>query len=237
MKIVLLPGLDGTGDLFADLLNALPSTLDVDVVSYSSISALSYSEQAQEIAARYQDEEVLLVGESYSGRVAYELCHLLGERVKGVVFLASFISRPSLYSRFAAFVPLCFLRSNLLAKWLLYMVGFNMIGGIGRVEPVFRSLEKADQNKLKARLKNIARLDKPTKTVACPVTYISPSNDRLIAKRSVQYLSSLCSDFTNIEVVGGHFIAQSNPVECAKVIADVAKHSINDEGVNTPQFD
>ncbi|KJY98982.1 MULTISPECIES: alpha/beta fold hydrolase [Pseudoalteromonas] len=222
MKIILLPGLDGTGYLFKNLMKELPSTLSVEVISYSSISSLSYYGQAQEIATLHSDEDVLIVGESYSGRVAYELCHLLGERVKGLVFLASFVSKPSIYSRLASIVPISFLRPNFITRLLVYIVGFNMSGGIQLVSPVFHSLGHTDNKKLKERLRNIARLDKPTKRITCPVTYISPSKDLLIASRSVHYLASLCSNFTKIEVLGGHFIAQSNPVACAKAITNAA---------------
>ncbi|WP_444939352.1 alpha/beta fold hydrolase [Microbulbifer sp. JMSA002] len=222
MKIILLPGLDGTGYLFKDLMKELPSTLHVEVVSYSSISSLSYYGQAQEIASLYADEDVLIVGESYSGRVAYELCSLLGERVKGLVFLASFVSRPSIYSRLASIIPTSILKPNHLTRLLLYIVGFNMSGGIQLVSPVFHSLGHTDIKKLKERLRNIAYVDKPTKKITCPVTYIKPSKDLLIASRSVQYLASLCPNFTKIEVLGGHFIAQSNPVACAKAITNAA---------------
>lgn len=222
MIVVLLPGLDGTGYLFKDLLKELPTALKVEVISYASISSLTYYEQAQEIASLYLDKDVLIIGESYSGRVAYELCHLLGERVKGLIFLASFVSKPSIFSRLASIIPISFLRPNFITRLLLYIVGFNMSGGIQLVSPVFHSLEHTDNKKLKERLRNIACLDKPIKKITCPVTYISPNKDFLIASRSVQYLASLCPNFKKVEVLGGHFIAQSNPVACAKAIADAA---------------
>ncbi|MGX5200428.1 alpha/beta fold hydrolase [Aliikangiella sp. IMCC44632] len=225
MKIVLLPGLDGSGNLFTDLLKALPLTFNVDVVSYSSLVSLSYSDQAKEIAARYKQENIFLVGESYSGRVAYEICQIQGNRVKGLVFIASFVSRPSIYSHLASIIPVSFLRPNYISKLILYIVGFNMSGRIKRVDSVFKSLEQTDKTKLKERFKNIASMDKPTKKVACPVTYISPSKDFLVSKRSLKYLASLCTNFSKVEVLGGHFIAQSNPIACAKAIANAVNIS------------
>jgi hypothetical protein len=38
MKIVLLPGLDGTGILFKPFIEALPNGIDVLVISYPSIT-------------------------------------------------------------------------------------------------------------------------------------------------------------------------------------------------------
>jgi pimeloyl-[acyl-carrier protein] methyl ester esterase len=42
--LVLLPGLDGTGDLFADFVSALPPTLDTKIARYPSERFLSYAE-------------------------------------------------------------------------------------------------------------------------------------------------------------------------------------------------
>jgi hypothetical protein len=42
--LVLLPGLDGTGQLFGDFLKALPHTLTTTVVSYPMNRFLTYSE-------------------------------------------------------------------------------------------------------------------------------------------------------------------------------------------------
>ncbi len=41
-RLVLLPGLDGTGDLFAPLLQALPLSMQPVVVTYPAGQAMSY---------------------------------------------------------------------------------------------------------------------------------------------------------------------------------------------------
>uniref|UniRef100_UPI00397F1416 hypothetical protein n=1 Tax=Salmonella sp. ZJJH19_0069 TaxID=3159617 RepID=UPI00397F1416 len=44
--------------------------------------------------------------------------------------------------------------------------------------------------------------------------------DLLVRASALKYLASICSSFTQIEIEGEHFIAQSNPVACAKVICN-----------------
>ena len=44
MRLVLLPGLDGTGELFHPFLKALPSRLTSQVVSYPTEQCLTYKE-------------------------------------------------------------------------------------------------------------------------------------------------------------------------------------------------
>lgn len=218
MKIVLLPGLDGTGILFKKLIECLPRHLEVDVVSYENIEGLSYINQAKEIASKYQGEEIFIVGESYSGSVAYELCQLLNSNLKGIVFLASFISRPTLLSVWTSFIPVGLLAPNFLTRALLYFFGFNGSGGKNRVTAVFHSLKIANKAKLRSRLRNISNLRNPGFDIACPVIYVRPSKDWFVARKSVNILASKCSFFKEVSVEGGHFIAQANPVACAKVI-------------------
>ena len=44
MTLVLLPGLDGTGDLFTNFVSALPSNLDARIVRYPADRFVSYAE-------------------------------------------------------------------------------------------------------------------------------------------------------------------------------------------------
>lgn len=220
MKIILLPGLDGTGRLFAKLTKNLPENINTEVISYESLEGVTYAKQAAEIAKRFKDTDIYIVAESYSGPVACELYKLLGSRVKGIVFLASFISAPSLLYKLAGFLPVSLLSANYLSKKLLYLFGFSLTGGQTLVYPVFASLQTANKRKLKLRLGNIAGLSKQQCELDCPVTYIRPSRDLLVSASAVKYLASMCSSFSQVEIEGGHFIAQSNPVACAKVICD-----------------
>jgi len=222
MKIILLPGLDGTGSLFDELIKSLGEESEVEVISYEDISGQSFIDQAKEIAMRVTDMDVLLVGESYSGRVAYELNQLLGSRVRAIVFIASFISSPSFLSKFAGLLPVALLKPNSMSTYLLKVIGFNGKATQQQINSVFNSLKMANRSKLKARLNNIAALSNPANTINCHVTYIRPTRDLLVSNRSVNNLKSLCSNFHITSVSGGHFIAQSAPAACAKVISNAA---------------
>lgn len=223
MKIILLPGLDGTGLLFQGLVKELSPEFDVEVISYDDIEAVSYLDQAKEIAETIKAEEIFIVEESYSGRVAYELGLILGKRVKGIVFLAGFISRPLIFSRLASYVPIKVLAPNVFGKYLLNLFGFNLSANNDLVDSVFNSLRQADKRKLKYRLRNISDLDKPLKTLTCSVIYVRPSRDLLVGEKAVQYLASKCLSFSQVNVNGGHFIGQSNPGACARVVSNAVE--------------
>lgn len=222
MKIILLPGLDGTGLLFKGLLEALPDDLEVDVICLNDLSARTYSEQAIELAAQYVGTDVVLVAESYSGRLAYEWCGVSNAAVRGVVFLASFVSAPSLISRLAGYLPLLLLKPYRLNRYLVNRVGFAGAGAPERIDQVFESLRCTDKHKLKQRLKNISQLNTPSKRHNTPSVYIRPNHDYLVANKALVAVTSAFNDMTLVRASGGHFIAQSSPYLCSKIIQKMA---------------
>ena len=64
--LVLLPGMDGTGDLFAPLLSALPPALRTIVVRYPCDRPLGYAGRTR----GPKDQPFVLLGESFSGPIA-----------------------------------------------------------------------------------------------------------------------------------------------------------------------
>jgi pimeloyl-[acyl-carrier protein] methyl ester esterase len=69
-RLVLLPGLDGTGELFAPFIDEL-GEIRSQVIAYPADRAMNYAEH--ESCARSQlpmDEDFVLLGESFSGPVS-----------------------------------------------------------------------------------------------------------------------------------------------------------------------
>ena len=216
--------MDGTGLLFQEMTKVLPHDLDIVVISLDELADLTYAKQAQEIAEQLGSQKVFLVAESYSGPISYALCSLLGNRVRGLVFIASFISSPSTLSKLAFLFPVSLLKPNRINKWLLNKIGFSGFGNDTIIQQVFYAVSLADNRKLKRRLKNIATIKMGTQSYNLPTTYIRPTKDLLVKYNACQDIRKLFSNTTIIEIQGGHFIAQSHPVQCANII----KYAIDD---------
>lgn len=74
MKLILLPGLDGTGRLFAPLIKILPSHYSPLVVAYPHDETLSYAALIDYVQGLIPKEEShILVAESFSGPIAINL--------------------------------------------------------------------------------------------------------------------------------------------------------------------
>ena len=94
MKIILLPGLDGTGLLFKPFLELLPSQLDVITVAYPTNQKLGYGELTKLVLKQLPDDDFIIVAESFSGYIAYKIGLHKPPRLKKIIFVASFLQNP-----------------------------------------------------------------------------------------------------------------------------------------------
>src|SRR6185369_2945536 len=94
-RLVLLPGMDGTGILFEPLLEILPPELEAQVVSYPTHKPCGYEELAGLVAAALpKDGPFIILGESFSGPLAIMAAHAQPPGLKGIVLCASFARSP-----------------------------------------------------------------------------------------------------------------------------------------------
>ena len=96
MKILALPGLDGTADLFEPFARSAPDGFEVATVSYPPDRALDYAGHL-EIARRHlpADGPFLLLGESFSGPVSVWLAAEAPPGLTGLVLCNTFVRPPS----------------------------------------------------------------------------------------------------------------------------------------------
>jgi pimeloyl-ACP methyl ester carboxylesterase len=95
MRLVLLPGLDKTGELFQSLLKFLPPRLKARVVSYPSQQFLSYKKLVPLVEdALPHTEPFVLLGESFGGPLSIEIAARQPANLRAVILCASFILNP-----------------------------------------------------------------------------------------------------------------------------------------------
>lgn len=225
MKIVLLPGLDGTGLLFRPLLDALPEHLDVLIISYPN-EKLSYSALVTYVLERLPTEDYVLVGESFAGNIVYQIAKTKPVHLKSIIFVATFLTSPR---------PVLLKLFNVLPSYLLsikpakiivklFMLGFSIDDKT--IHLFLESLKKVPADVLSFRLReieklNLAKLSHDIDNIEnCEIrtTYIQATNDYLVPVRNSEYFKRVCSNLTIIPVLGPHFVLQAKPNECAEII-------------------
>ena len=94
MKLVLLPGMDGTGLMFRPFIDAAYNH-SIDVISYPNDTSQKYTELIGFVKDRLPSEvEFIIIAESFSGPIAYALMKEVIPNLKAVIFVASFLENP-----------------------------------------------------------------------------------------------------------------------------------------------
>jgi pimeloyl-[acyl-carrier protein] methyl ester esterase len=222
MKLVLLPGLDGTGRLFESLMQVLPSHLLPVVISYPDDKALSYSQLVelvqQEVPA---NEDYVLLAESFSGPVAIEFSAANPTKLKALILTATFVSNPSLLPKlmssllrgiFFSLEPPQFVVSR-------YLLGDNPPDDL--VETFRRAKRSVRPGVLAFRMRSVINVDVRLAFAACrlPILYLRARQDRLVKARSAAQMKRIQPGMTIVEIKGPHLLLQREPEKCVEAIA------------------
>ena len=101
MKIVLLPGMDGTGNLFKDAVSEL-SMMDVIILSLPNEGPQNYQDLSSSLIKDLPEEDFIIVAESFSGGIAACLSNDQPPHLKAIIFVASFLSAPKKHIAYLA---------------------------------------------------------------------------------------------------------------------------------------
>jgi pimeloyl-ACP methyl ester carboxylesterase len=91
---LLLPGLDGSGRLYAPLLDAGPRAFRPEVVSYPPDEPLGYDDLVARVRARLPRGRFVLLAESFSGPIAVRLAAERPAGLEALVLAATFLHAP-----------------------------------------------------------------------------------------------------------------------------------------------
>jgi len=237
LKIVLLPGLDGTGALFQQFLKLLPSTLTAQVCPLPAEGEQRPDCLAASIAATgLFKEDVIIIAESFSGRVAYELTQLHDHKIKGLILVSSFLTVPRLLLRVARWLPVRLFPWHWSPAWALrwFCVGSDATAEL--VQRVQQAIGSVPTFMIADRVKVLSGLSVPHEPIRVPCLYLQPSDDRLVPKYHAEKIRELCHDLRVEVVPGPHLLLQANPEACvASVLAFIGL--ITRSGTGSPSAD
>jgi pimeloyl-ACP methyl ester carboxylesterase len=221
-EIVLLPGLDGTGDLFDRLAARLQPELVVKVVRYPPDPSLGYAGYAEIVRNEIGGRPVYLLGESFSGPVAVRVATQLGRQVKGVVLAATFVKNPwpAFLIRRAALVDPRTTPSNIRDAILLGPYGDPEL--VRKINEVVRTLSRPVRA---ARLRAVAEVDVRTdfSRLACPILVLHGRGDWLVRKSLIQQAVCEKGRARMIVIPGAHMLLQTRSAEAAAEIIHFTK--------------
>jgi pimeloyl-[acyl-carrier protein] methyl ester esterase len=217
--LVLMPGMDGTGELFAPLLRALDPAIETVVVRYPD-TAGSYATHEEVVRALLPaGRPYVLLGESFSGPVAISLASAGASGCVGVILCVSFVTSPN---------PLLKPLRPLLSWWppqrVPSFVAEPMLMGrfatAALRESHRRVLATVSPAALVARLQAIATVDvrAALQALEVPVLYLRATEDRLVPPSAGEQVLRLARHGRLVDMKGPHFLVQTAPERAAAEI-------------------
>jgi pimeloyl-ACP methyl ester carboxylesterase len=216
MKIVLLPGLDGTGELFAPLIEELHDSFEIQIIRYDTQKKQSYQELFNYVIDNLPSDDFILVAESFSGVIAYQIGLKKPQNLKHIILVATFLQnpRPILLN----LIPNSYILSLPIPKIIIKMFFLGFSTDIKTINLFQKIIKTVSPNVLYFRLQEIKKLKLKEEEITLPITYIQANDDQLVLKKSLKKWERVCHNLEIFQVDGKHFILQSNPKKCAEII-------------------
>jgi len=229
-RLVLLPGMDGTGLLLEDFANALPTSLRPQIVRYPP-EVCSYREVDRFLRSSGLDAEpFVLLGESFSSVAAIAWAATNQPTLRGLVICVGFATPPvrrwlrsisSLLSHLLFALP----RPRFLTR--------HFTAGRNAPQPLVRQLETiratVPAETFAARIRAILSCDarKELGRVSVPILFLHAEDDRLISRDRLEEMRRIRPD-AEVEIFpGSHMLLQRHAERAAERVARFVGECVN----------
>ena len=223
-NLILLPGLDGTGALFDDLVDQLEEKFHIICLSYPSNQHCSLDDLAQMVKDKMPDpQNTIILAESFSGLVALTLLEKLLIHPKGIIFGMCFVEPPfKALLRVVSKIPIKHIPWIHIPDAMYRKFCLGNSATKQQVKNLQKVLSKVNPGVIFQRLRLIEtfRIPDQSKNWDIPCGYIQATMDRLISYKAAFWFSQNFQSFSLKTIPGPHFLMQSQAEQCATYILD-----------------
>jgi pimeloyl-[acyl-carrier protein] methyl ester esterase len=214
MKLVLLPGLDGTGVLFKPFLEVLPRNIEPLVINYPTQTPLGYDELFELVRPCLpSNAPFVLVGESFGGPLALRIAATSPTGLRGVVLAGSFISCPYGWTPHWA----SSLVTTLPFRAVPYTINLQSLLGMyessAHRELSYEALSQVAPSVFAHRVREIICVDATQALRDCPVPilYLQATRDAVVPAANYTRIASIRPDVSLARINSGHMIFKTQP--------------------------
>jgi pimeloyl-[acyl-carrier protein] methyl ester esterase len=220
--LVLLPGLDGTGILFADFVRAVAPSVDCWVLPYPKDQPMGYDDLDVLITQSLpQSRPYVLLGESFAGPLALRVAARAPAGLIGLILCVTFARNPFPALRWArplaAYLPL-----KSLPRWLRAPLMWGSNDPKQASSQTERAISGVSAAVIRLRIAELMAADETPALalIRVPSLVLRATRDRVISKRATLQISRGIQNAKLAEVDGPHLLLKTRPAECAKIILD-----------------
>lgn len=231
INLILLPGLDGTGDLFEPIRASLQANVDglninCIIVRYPKAGLMDYA--ALTVFAQKSipaNEPYLLLGESFSGPIAIAIAANKSPQLKGLILAATFARNPwPIFSNLGFLLPNIPLNGSLLMTLSMPLIGKLLAGSLngGSLKGVLKQvLNQVPTSTLRHRLQQVLKVNvtPSLRQVQVPILYLQAKYDALLPAAAFNCIAEYAPQAEIVVLSAPHMLLQHKPDEAACVIA------------------
>jgi len=227
LALILLPGMDGTGALFADFVKVLPGWIEPVVVSYPRDRQLSYDQLSPIVESVVPtDVPFVILAESFSAPLAVKFAAKAPVGLQAVVLCAGFVSPPQrgLLNRVArVFAPLLFTFGLPEGVYRRFLVGKSASQAL--VDTVRATVSGVSSGVLAHRLRSVlsCKAECELRSVSVPLLYFAGTEDRLVTTASFHEVKQEKPDSFVSSIDAPHLLLQAKPREVVAALVSFLK--------------
>lgn len=224
--------MDGSGELFAPLIQALGSDLHTQVVRYPAQQPLGYAPLMDQVRQQLPlGRPFILLGESFSGPIAISLAADRPAGLRGLVLCCTFVRNP--HPRLAWLSGLLPLLSPRQApRALLSQLLLGRFATPALNQALVDALAPLSSATLQARLRVVLDVDATghLQRIQVPLLYLQAAEDRLVPADAARLIERYSGDFRCLRLEAPHCLLQARPHEAAQALEGFAKTVGIDQG-------
>jgi pimeloyl-[acyl-carrier protein] methyl ester esterase len=222
--LILLPGLDGTGDFFEPLQEALGDSIPTRVARYPLDGGYDYASCLELVRNKLPaDTPYVLLGESFSGPIAISLAAEAPPGLAGLILSSTFAVNPrprlSIVRPLLPYLP--FHGTGVSVRLSRFLV-------LGRwITPALRELHQrilasVPPQTVRHRLETVADCDvrDALARVRVPILCLVPRYDRLVPRAALRSIRACAPAARVVELDTPHCLLQCAPREAAATILE-----------------
>ncbi len=224
MRLILLPGLEGTGTLFQPFIRCLPSGVEAQVIAYPKQTPLTYVDLEELVRQKLpRDQPYFIVAESFSGPLGVRLAVNPPGGLRGLVLVSTFTSNPlGQAGRYLARLPIeliCLVRPP---KWLMRFFLLDSFNSEAELASFKDALTSVHPSVIARRVRESFRVNVDAELRSCqvPVTVLFSENDRLLGDRSQKTIRECRPDAFIATIRAPHLLLQKAPETAVRLMQD-----------------
>ena len=211
ITMLLLPGMDGTSELFERFIATAPPGFRFFPVRLPEKS--SYDELETALIGNLPDGSFTIVAESFSGPLGIRLAARAAHRVQSLIFSNSFTRAPRspLYMAF----PWSTLFRVLPPEWVIRAYLLGRFTNAENMRAVRKAAAQMSPRIIAGRVRESLRVDDlaVVRNLALPILYLRGREDRLLPDRSVEEMQRANPAVVRRDLDAPHLLLQTVPEE------------------------